>query len=132
MPIWDKLPNMTYITFEDFVKIPKVVCDYVLQISPMPLVNKLPSYAGNNLVVNEQYVFGGIYHTKENEAHIEQLKHRLAKAEAQNVVAKAQSAHETMEVQERQQFSNAQVQSMEDSLETTHRELAYIHTLTGG
>lgn len=74
MPIWNKLPNMTYIRFEDFVKIPKVVCDYVLQISPMPLVNKLPSYAGNNLVVNEQYVFGGIYHTKENEAPSFNLK----------------------------------------------------------
>lgn len=74
MPIWDKLPNMTYITFEEFVKIPKVVCDYVLQISPMPLVNKLPSYAGNNLVVNEQYVFGGIYHTKEGETPSFNLK----------------------------------------------------------
>ena len=74
MPIWDKLPNMTYITFEEFVKIPKIVCDYVLQISPMPLVNKVPSYSGHNLTVNMQYVFGGIYHTKEGETPSFNLK----------------------------------------------------------
>jgi len=91
-----------------------------IQASPVRVVTKEAA---------EQASMDILYkYTKENEAHIEQLKHRLAKAEAQNVVAKAQSAHETMEVQERQQFSNAQVQSMEDSLETTHRELAYIHS----
>lgn len=74
MPIWDKLPNMTYITFEEFVKIPKVVCDYVLQISPMPLVNNALSYSGHNLTVINQYVFGGIYNTKEGETPSFNLK----------------------------------------------------------
>jgi hypothetical protein len=67
-------------------------------------------------------------YTKENEVHIEDLKHRLADAKAQNLIAKTQSIQETMELQERQQLSHAQFKSMEDSLEHTHRELAYIQS----
>ena len=91
-----------------------------IQASPVRVVTKEAA---------EQASMDILYkYTKDNEGHIEQLKHKLAEAEAQNVVAKAQSAHETMETRERQQFSNAQVQSMEESLETTNRELAYIHS----
>ena len=67
MPIWNKLPYLTYITFEDFVKIPHVNCDYVLQISPMAKLSNGEFYDGHNLTVNKQYIFGGICHTKEGE-----------------------------------------------------------------
>ena len=67
MPIWNKLPYLTYITFEDFVKIPHVNCDYVLQISPMAKLANGEFYDGHNLAVNKQYIFGGIYQTKECE-----------------------------------------------------------------
>ena len=78
-PIWDKLPHFTYITFEEFVKIPKVVCDYVLQISPIKPGKNEPDYTGHNLVVNMQYVFGGIHKTKEGETPSFNLKgsHKL-------------------------------------------------------
>ena len=67
MPIWNKLPQLTYISFEDFVKIPHVNCDYVLQISPMAKLANGEFYDGHNLTVNKQYIFGGIYHTKEGD-----------------------------------------------------------------
>ena len=67
-------------------------------------------------------------YTKENEVHIEDLKHRLADAKAQNLIAKTQSIQETLELQERQQLSHAQFKSMEDSLEHTQRELDYIQS----
>jgi hypothetical protein len=65
-------------------------------------------------------------YTKESEVHIEDLKHRLADAKAQNLIARTQSLHETVEEQERQQVSQAKFKSMEDSLEHTHRELDYL------
>ena len=40
-------------------------------------------------------------YTKESEVHIEDLKHRLADAEAQNLIARTHSLHETVEEQER-------------------------------
>ena len=39
-------------------------------------------------------------YTKESEVHIEDLKHRLADAEAQNLIARTQSLHETINVEE--------------------------------
>lgn len=101
MSIWDKLPNMSYITFEEFVKIQKVVCDYVLQISPMPFVGVLgecPVYTGHNLTVNKEYIFGGIYHTKEGETPsfnlknskmlLEKFQHKLVEISSELMAAK--------------------------------------------
>ena len=78
-PNWDKLSNFTYVTFEEFLKIPKVVCDYVLQISPIKTGKNEADYTGDNLVVNIQYVFGGIHKTKEGETPSFNLKgsHKL-------------------------------------------------------
>lgn len=73
-PIWNKIPHFTYMTFEEFVKVPTVVCDYVLQISPMANMEDGTPYTGHNLTVNKEYVFGGIYRTKEAETPSFNLK----------------------------------------------------------
>ena len=65
MPNWNNLPKMKYILFEDFTKLESVTCDYVLQISPMGKMENGEFYSGHNLIVTSQYIFGGIYRTKQ-------------------------------------------------------------------
>jgi hypothetical protein len=45
-------------------------------------------------------------YTKESEVHIEDLKQRLADAEAQNLIARTQSFHETINVEEQQRHDD--------------------------
>ena len=81
MPIWDKVPKMNYILFEEFVKLNDVVCDFVLQISPMVKMDNGEFYSGHNLTVKSQYVFGGIFNTREGDVPSFNLKgsHELLK-----------------------------------------------------
>ena len=61
-PSWNEIFEFTYITFERFVEEKSITCDYVLQISPMAKMKNGGFYSGHNLIVNKQYIFGGMYH----------------------------------------------------------------------
>lgn len=67
-PSWNKISEFTYITFERFVEEKSITCDYVLQISPMAKMKNGEFYSGHNLIVNKQYVFGGMYHRSDASA----------------------------------------------------------------
>jgi hypothetical protein len=68
-------------------------------------------------------------HRKQKDDQIEDLTQRLVAAEAQNMVARTQSFHDAVSMNEQQRQDETQMlRSMEENLEETNRHLEHIHS----